>query len=80
MIKEFLSLLDLFGAQTLCINEISKIIIIDKYKKLILTTFKVVMPYLTSFNTCQKFTVMNHVSSLCKNHFSKNISYYIPFA
>ena len=37
--REFLSLADFFGAQTLCVYEMAEVIMIDKYKHLMLRAF-----------------------------------------
>ena len=39
VLKHFLSLPDLFGAQTFCIHKITKVVIIDKYEDFMFETF-----------------------------------------
>ena len=41
---------DLFGAQTLCIHEAKKIVVICEDKHLMLAIFEIVIPYLKNFN------------------------------
>ena len=48
--RKFLSPINLFGAQTLCVYETAKVIIVSEYKYLILKAFLVVPPDLESFN------------------------------
>ena len=48
--EEFLGPVDLSGAQTLCIHEAMKVVVVCKNKQLILATFQIVTPCLEGFN------------------------------
>ena len=65
VLKEFLSPVNLFGAQTLCIHEITEVIVVRKVKSLMLAAFQVVAPYLAGFDNSQKLTVVSFVLSFC---------------
>ena len=40
-------------------------------------TFKVVSPCLESFNNGQELSIVRFVLSLCENHFSRKIRYWV---
>ena len=50
VIKEFLDLADLSWAQTLCVHEPAKVVMVGKYKNLLLRTLQVVSSSLESLN------------------------------
>ena len=50
VLGELLGPADLFGAQTLCIYEATKIVVVCENEQLVLTTFQIVTPYLESFD------------------------------
>ena len=77
ILREFLGLADLFGAQILYINKLIKVIIFYKNEYFMLATFKKMMPYLKSFDNCWKFSILDLISSLCKNNFSPKKYYQI---
>ena len=78
--REFLSLANLFEAQTLCIHETTEIIVVRKYKNLLLAAFKVMTPCFKSFDNSQKLIIVGLVLGFCWNYFpQKNaIEYYWP--
>ena len=69
VLKELLGPMDLSGAQTLCIHEMTKVIVVHKNKELIFTAFQVVAPYLEGFDNSQKLTVVGLVLCFCWNYF-----------
>ena len=48
--RDFLSLADIFKAQTLHIHKLAKVIIIGEYKNLVLASFQIVSPSLKRLN------------------------------
>ena len=71
---------DLFGAQTLCIYETIKIIMVRKNKNLMLAAFQIVTPCLKSFDDSQKLTVVGLILCFCRNHFPRKIRSWVPLA
>lgn len=61
--KELLSPTDLMGAQALYIHKLTEIIMIDKYKNLILTTFQVVVLSFKGFNNSQEILILSFITS-----------------
>ena len=77
---ELLGPTDLSGAQTLCIHEARKVVMVCKDKYLVLATFQIVTPYLKGFANSQKLAFVGLISSLCKNHFSQKKCYQMTLA
>ena len=50
VLEELLGLVDLFGAQTLRIHEVTKVVMIYKDKNLVFATFQIVTPCFKSFD------------------------------
>ena len=50
ILEELLGLADLSGAQTFCIHEATKVVVIYEDKHLVIATFQIVTPCLKSFN------------------------------
>ena len=75
---KFLGLTDLSRAQAFCIHKTTEVIMVYKNKNLMLAAFQVVAPCLEGFNNSQKLTVVGFVPSLCRNHFPKKESYWMP--
>ena len=78
--EELLGLADLFEAQTLCIYETTKVIMVRKDENLMLSAFQIVTPHLKGFNNSQKFTVVGLVSYFRWNHFPQKEGYWMPLA
>ena len=73
--EELLGPADLSGAQILCIDEITEVIMVRKVENLMLAAFQIVTPHLEDFDNSQKLTVVGLVSSLCGNHFPRKEGY-----
>lgn len=56
--------MNLSKAQTLCIYELLKAIIISENKIFILIPFKIVLPSLKNLNNSQKLTIISLIPSL----------------
>ena len=78
--KEFLHPTNLFEAQTLCIYETTKIVMICKNMYLVLTTFKIVTLYFENFDNSLKLTIIGFLLSFYKNYFSRKGGYLILLA
>ena len=50
--REFLSLANLSGAQTLHIHELAEVVMIGEYKDFVIAAFQIVSPSLKSLNNC----------------------------
>ena len=50
VLGELLGPADLFGAQTLCIHEATKVVVVCEDEQLVLVTFQIVTPYLEGFD------------------------------
>lgn len=66
---------NLSKAQTFCINEATKIVIIYKAKQLMLAYFKRVMSYLKNFDNSEEFAIVGLILYSCKNHFPRKKDY-----
>lgn len=80
VLKEFLGSSNLSRAQTLCIHELTKVVMVHEHENFVLTTFKVVLPGLESLKNGQKFSIVDLISNFSQNHLSRKISYWILFA
>ena len=78
--KEFLSPADLSEAQTLCLHKPMEVVVVNKYKYLILRAFQVVLPSLKNLNNGLKLTIVNFISGLSWNYLSWEEGYRIPLA
>ena len=52
VLGELLGPADLFGAQTLCIYEMTEVIMVRKDENLMFAAFQVVTPHLKGFDNC----------------------------
>ena len=77
---ELLGLADLFGAQTLCIHETTKVFMVRKDKNLMLATFQIVTPRLKGLDNSQKLTIVDLTPSLCRNFSPRKKRYQVPLA
>ena len=80
VLRELLGPADLSGAQALCIDETTEVIVVCKDKNLMLATFQIVTPYLEDLNNSQKLTVVGLVLCLCRNHFPRKECYWVLLA
>ena len=78
--KEFLGPIDLLKAQTLCIHETTKVMMICKDENLIFAAFQVMAPYFEGFDDSQKLAVVDLVLCFRWNHFIQKKRYSIPLA
>ena len=78
--RELLGLMDLSGAQALCIHELTKVIMVCKDENFMLAAFPIVTPCLEGFDDSQKLTVVGLISYLCRNHFPRKECYWVPLA
>ena len=62
--------MDFFGAQTLCIHETTKVIVVRKDKNLMFAACHVVALYSENFNDSQKITIMGLVLYFRWNYFA----------
>lgn len=70
ILEKLWGLLDLLKAQTLPINKITKVIIIDEYYNFMLITFLVILIFLKNFNISQEFIIIFFVTSFYINDFT----------
>ena len=78
--RELLGPADLSGAQTLCIHEMTEVIMVRKDKNLMLVTFQIVTQRLEGLNNSQKLTVVSLIPSLGRNHFPRKEGYWLLLA
>ncbi len=78
VLREFLGPADLAGAQTLCIHELTEVVVVSEDKDLVFAAFQVVAPSLKGFNNSQEHLVMSFVPSLSENNFSREKGYWVP--
>ena len=50
--REFSNLVNLFGAQTLCVHEPMEVVVVGEYEDLVLAAFQIVSPGLKNLNNC----------------------------
>ena len=51
-----------------------------KDENLMLAVLQIVMPRFEGFDNSQKFTIVDLVSCLCRNHFPRKKRYWVPLA
>ncbi len=71
---------DLAGAQILCIHKSTEVVVVSEDEDLVFTTFQVVAPSLKGFNDGQELLIVSLVSSLSRDHLSREKSYWVPLA
>lgn len=71
ILREFLGLIDLFEVQIFCIHELSKVVIIGKYKNFILRALHIILLKCENFNNDQKLKIVSMISSFNQNYLSK---------
>lgn len=69
ILRKFLNLLNFFGAQVLCIQELFKVIVIRQHKYFILTTFQIVLLYFKDLYNCQELLIVRLISNLSRDYF-----------
>lgn len=62
--EEFLSLTNLFKAETLCFHELLKVVMINKYKNLIFAYFQIVALSFKDLNNSKKLRIVGFVACL----------------
>ncbi len=80
VLKELLGLADLVGAQTLCIHELTEVVVVNEDEDLMFAVFQVVAPSFKGFNDSQELLVVGFVSSLNGNHFLREKGYWVLLA
>ena len=75
VLKKLWGQADLFGAQTLCTYETTKIVMIRKDKHPVLTAVQVVALCFEGFNNSQKLTVVSFILYFCWNYFPQKKRY-----
>ena len=77
---ELLGPVDLSGAKILHIHKATKVVVVCENKYLVLANFQIVMSCLKNFKNSLKLAVVDLISSLCTNYFSRKKCYQIPLA
>ena len=77
LLKELLSLANLTRVQTLCIYELTEVIMISKNKSFVFAAFSIVAPSFENFNNSQKLTIISVLLSFSQKNFSQKIGYQI---
>ena len=80
VLGELLGPADLSRAQTLYIHEMTEVIIFRKDKNLMLVALEIVTLRVENFDNSQKLTIVDLVSSLCRNHFPRKEYHWVPLA
>ena len=75
VLRELLGPADLSGAQTFCIHETTKVIVVYKNKNFILVIFQIVMSRFKNLNNSQKLAIVGLIPSFCRNYFPRKEGY-----
>ena len=78
--RKLLGPADLTRAQTLCIYELSEVIMVSENEDFVFAAFYVVLSGFKCFDNGQKLTVVSFVLSLARNHFLQIVGYRVPSA
>ena len=72
---EFLGPPDLARTQTLCIHEMTKVVMISKNENLVFAIFLIMPACFKGLNNGQKLTIVNFVSSFGRNDFMQEVGH-----
>ncbi len=72
--RELLGPIDLTRTQTLCIRELMEVVVASEDEDLVFAAFQVVAPSLKGLNNNQELLMVGFVSSLSRNHLSKQMA------